>query len=315
MSVDDKDVDRVIHSWRTFQPDVILLTIRCDVRYTPEEFQIYKQIKKGLKDDYLCSRLTVAFTFGERLDRDLGEELKEVCIELQQVLEDADDRYLVFREEDDEETKRKHIMYLMTLVPNLAEIEGEIKKILLLGPLKSGKSSGGDAIVGRPVFQAGKETVRTVSYITYVHDTWCQVFDTPGISMPVEEKLRSLLEVTRPGPHAIFYFVRESIATTEDLELFRRFQDFIRENLRQQVKLVAAKDMERVPSVPKPVKDKEYILCEMSKEAKGGQTFWLIENLTPEHKKKLFADHIKQVLNSTKEASKLSGSTLEKESK
>ncbi|PVD24013.1 hypothetical protein C0Q70_17290 [Pomacea canaliculata] len=176
-------------------------------------------------------------------------------------------------------------------------------------------SLGGDVIVGRPVFQAGKEIVRTVSYITYVNDTWCQVFDTPGISRPVEEQLRSLLEVTRPGPHAIFYFVRESIATTEDLELFRRFQDFIEENLRQHVKLVAAMDMERVPSVPKPFKDMEYILCEMNKEAKGGQTFWLIENLTPEHKNKLFSDHIKEVLNSTKEASKLSGSKLEKESK
>ncbi|XP_025111447.1 GTPase IMAP family member 8-like isoform X2 [Pomacea canaliculata] len=302
MSVDGNDVDRGIQSWQTFQPDVILLTIRCDVRYTPEEFQIYKEIKKSLRDDYLCPRLTVAFTFGERLDRDIRDELKDVCTELKQVLEDADDRYLVFREEDDEETKRKHIIHLMTFVPNL-EIEGEVKKILLLGPPKSGKSSGGDAIVGRPVFQAGTETVRTVSYITYVHDTWCQVFDTPGISRPVEEQLRSLLEVTRPGPHAIFYFVRESIATTEDLELFRRFQDFIEENLRQHVKLVAAKDMERVPSVPKPFKDMEYILCEMNKEAKGGQTFWLIENLTPEHKNKLFSDHIKEVLNSTKEAS------------
>lgn len=109
--------------------------------------------------------------------------------------------------------------------------------------------------------------------------------------------------MTRPGPHAIFYFVRESIATTEDLELFRRFQDFIEENLRQHVKLVVTMDMEAVRSVPKRVKEMENILCEMSEEAKGGHTLWLIENLTPEHKKKLFADHIKDVLNSTKEAS------------
>ncbi|PVD23982.1 hypothetical protein C0Q70_17258 [Pomacea canaliculata] len=174
MSVDDKDVDREIHSWRTFQPDVILLTIRCDVRYRPKEFQIYKQIKKGLRDDYLCPRLTVAFTFGERLDRDIKEELKDACIELHEVLKDADNRYLVFRKDDAEEKKRKHIMHLMTFVPTL-ENEGEIKKILLLGPPKSGKSSGGDAIVGRPVFQAGTETVRTVSYLTYINDTWCQL--------------------------------------------------------------------------------------------------------------------------------------------
>ncbi|XP_025111448.1 GTPase IMAP family member 8-like isoform X3 [Pomacea canaliculata] len=86
MSVDGNDVDRGIQSWQTFQPDVILLTIRCDVRYTPEEFQIYKEIKKSLRDDYLCPRLTVAFTFGERLDRDIRDELKDVCTELKQKL-------------------------------------------------------------------------------------------------------------------------------------------------------------------------------------------------------------------------------------
>lgn len=130
-----------------------------------------------------------------------------------------------------------------------------------------------------------------------------KVFDTPGISRPLEEQLRSLLEVTRPGPHAIFYFVRESIATTEDLELFRRFQGFIEENLRQHVVLVATLDMETVFSIPKEVKDAESISCKMNEEANGCQTLWLIDSIAPEQTKKLFAVHIKAVLKSTYETS------------
>lgn len=51
----------------------------------------------------------------------------------------------------------------------------ELKKILLLGPPKSGKSSGGDAIIGRSVFKAGTKTDRTISYLTEIDGTWCQV--------------------------------------------------------------------------------------------------------------------------------------------
>ncbi|XP_025083377.1 GTPase IMAP family member 4-like [Pomacea canaliculata] len=77
-------------------PDAVLLAVRCDVRYTAEEFAIYQQVKKIWGHD-LCRRLVVAFTFGDRQDRDLGEELGTVCHELKSVLKDASDRYVLFR--------------------------------------------------------------------------------------------------------------------------------------------------------------------------------------------------------------------------
>ncbi|PVD23995.1 hypothetical protein C0Q70_17272 [Pomacea canaliculata] len=73
-------------------PDAVLLAVRCDVRYTAEEFAIYQQVKEIWGRD-LCRRLVVAFTFGDRQDRDLGEELGTVCRELNSVLNDASDKF------------------------------------------------------------------------------------------------------------------------------------------------------------------------------------------------------------------------------
>ena len=75
-------------------PDVILLVVRCDVRYTKEEHDIYKEIKNLWGDDeQFCERLAVAFTFGDMQDKDLKEVLKTVCQELRSVLDDAGDRF------------------------------------------------------------------------------------------------------------------------------------------------------------------------------------------------------------------------------
>lgn len=119
MSLYESEPDKEIQNWCTCHPDIILLTIRSDVRYTSEEFQTYQQIKRVLTQQYLCPRLVVAFTFPERLVNDLEEELKTAPTELRQVLNDAKDRYLVFREEDEEEMKKKHLVHLKFWVPNL----------------------------------------------------------------------------------------------------------------------------------------------------------------------------------------------------
>ncbi|XP_025110149.1 GTPase IMAP family member 4-like isoform X2 [Pomacea canaliculata] len=79
----------------------ILLAVRCDVRYTAEEYAIYKEFKSLWGDNSSIKRqLVVAFTFGDRQDRDLREELKGVCPELKKVLRDADNRYVLFNKKD-----------------------------------------------------------------------------------------------------------------------------------------------------------------------------------------------------------------------
>lgn len=85
--------------WRsmaTSKPTLVLLAVRCDVRYTAEEYAIYRQILKLWGDNSLRQRLVVVFTFGDRQDRDIREELRTVCPELKNVLKDAGQRYVVF---------------------------------------------------------------------------------------------------------------------------------------------------------------------------------------------------------------------------
>nr|KAG5692883.1 hypothetical protein BaRGS_002318 [Batillaria attramentaria] len=91
-------MEQEVGKWRELTapgPSAVLLTVRTDIRYTPEEYDIYRQIKQLWGSD-LTKRLVVAFTFGDRQDQDLEEELKVVCPELKSVLRDASGRYVVF---------------------------------------------------------------------------------------------------------------------------------------------------------------------------------------------------------------------------
>lgn len=87
--------EQEVQSWkRMTSPDhpTILLALRCD-----EEFAIYKDFKRLWGDNAGIRRhLVVAFTFGDKQDRDLKEELEGVCDELKSVLKDANHRYMLF---------------------------------------------------------------------------------------------------------------------------------------------------------------------------------------------------------------------------
>lgn len=113
LGIDEKAAEEEIKRWRFFHPDAVLLAVRCDLRYTPEEYQIYQQIKTALGEQYLRSRLTVAFTYGDRQDRNIDEELKTVCTDLKDVLRDAEDRYIVFSNT----TQKDTLVELMNSVP------------------------------------------------------------------------------------------------------------------------------------------------------------------------------------------------------
>ena len=91
------DICAEINRWKTLispGPDVILLAVRCDVRYTAEEYAIYKMMKEAWNETTFCKRLVLAFTFADRQDQDIKTELKTVCHELQSVLKDAGHRYV-----------------------------------------------------------------------------------------------------------------------------------------------------------------------------------------------------------------------------
>lgn len=88
-----------VSRWSTLvnrEPTAVLLTVRCDMRYTPEEHDVYRQLKSLLHDNFLNQHLVVVFTFGDQQVRDIRQELKAAGPDLQDVLKEAKNRYVVF---------------------------------------------------------------------------------------------------------------------------------------------------------------------------------------------------------------------------
>ncbi|XP_025111454.1 uncharacterized protein LOC112574531 isoform X2 [Pomacea canaliculata] len=107
-----------IKQWYAFHPDIILMAIRWDVCYSSEEHQMYQQIKKALGEKYFTSILIVAFTFGDRLGKNIDEELKTVCSEVKDVLKEAGHRYIVFSNEDPVQDRKTQFMRLRAFAFN-----------------------------------------------------------------------------------------------------------------------------------------------------------------------------------------------------
>nr|KAG5711800.1 hypothetical protein BaRGS_023564 [Batillaria attramentaria] len=123
MDLSEDEAQREVAAWKTMtSPDAhaTLLAVRCDVRYTREEHQIFLLLKKLWGGNSLCKRLVVAFTFGDRQDCDIEEELKTVCPELQSVLKDAGRRYVVFNNNASEEEKTERVLQLLQVVENMS---------------------------------------------------------------------------------------------------------------------------------------------------------------------------------------------------
>ncbi|XP_025111431.1 GTPase IMAP family member 4-like [Pomacea canaliculata] len=98
LNLSDTEIKNEVTRWKSAVegPYAILLAVRCDVRYTAEEYDIYMKIKRAWGDNAFTNRLVVVFTFGDRQDRDIHEELKTVCWELRNVLADAGNCYVLF---------------------------------------------------------------------------------------------------------------------------------------------------------------------------------------------------------------------------
>ncbi|XP_070195117.1 GTPase IMAP family member 9-like [Littorina saxatilis] len=80
---------------------MVVLAVRCDARYSPAEYEVYRQIKQLWGND-LVKKLVVVFTFGDTREDpglDMKKELEEVWPELKHVIKDANNRYVVFNNE------------------------------------------------------------------------------------------------------------------------------------------------------------------------------------------------------------------------
>ena len=119
MSISDPaDIRAEINRWKALispGPDVILLAVRCDVRYTAEEYAIYKRMKEAWNEATFCKGLVLAFTFGDRQEKNIETELKTVCHELQSVLKDSGHRYVVFNNLASKEERKYNAMKLFEI--------------------------------------------------------------------------------------------------------------------------------------------------------------------------------------------------------
>lgn len=119
--MDMSNTEEEIKEWQNLNPDVVLLAIRCDVRYTAEEFAILNEIRNVWGDNSLFSRLVVAFTFGDRLDGNIKDEVINVCKELQTVLKDCGERYVVFNSRGTDDDKKRQVQEVRKLLVHLGK--------------------------------------------------------------------------------------------------------------------------------------------------------------------------------------------------
>ncbi|KAK7486083.1 hypothetical protein BaRGS_00022692 [Batillaria attramentaria] len=172
----------------------ILVTIRCDVRYTAEEYAVYRQVKKlwGGNTSF-CKRLVVVFTYGDLLDGKIEDQLKTVCPELQNVLKDAKQRYVVFSQAADGSTKDV--------------------RLVMIGKTGGGKSSTGNSILGEekfPPVRGWSSGTEKCDWNQAIRNGFrIQITDTPGVCdthRPQEEVHREIAKccvTVTPGPHAV----------------------------------------------------------------------------------------------------------------
>ncbi|XP_070201249.1 GTPase IMAP family member 9-like [Littorina saxatilis] len=120
-----EDMEEEVSRWKDLtlpHPSAVLLTVRCDVRYTPEEYAIYRQILKLWGDDTLKRHLVVTFTFGDRQDEDIRQTLQHVCPQLKSVLKDANGRFVVFdNKARDKDCQRRALFSLLDTDSSLGE--------------------------------------------------------------------------------------------------------------------------------------------------------------------------------------------------
>ncbi|XP_025111525.1 GTPase IMAP family member 4-like [Pomacea canaliculata] len=121
LDLSDAEIYEHVSHWKSHAVGkfAILLAVRCDVRYTAEEYDIYRKMKRAWGDNSFTSHLVVVFTFGDRQDRDIHEELKTVCWELRSVLADAGNRYVLFNNRDLNSGPR--VRQLLDIVDSIAQ--------------------------------------------------------------------------------------------------------------------------------------------------------------------------------------------------
>ncbi|XP_076457936.1 GTPase IMAP family member 4-like [Babylonia areolata] len=101
----ESDQREEVRKWKrsllkSFYSPFVLVTVRCDVSYTEENFSMYQKIKKYWGCPSLSKALNVAYTFGDCQGHNIHEYVRNPPSELKKLLEKAKNRHLVFTNKD-----------------------------------------------------------------------------------------------------------------------------------------------------------------------------------------------------------------------
>nr|KAG5692885.1 hypothetical protein BaRGS_002320 [Batillaria attramentaria] len=255
---DDQKKQSEVSEWKHLtapNPDAILLAVNCDVRYTPEEHAIYREIKKLWKEDSFCERLIVAFTFGDLQDQDIAEELKFSGQELKSVLEDAGERYIVFNgKASDDDRKEQRLKLLQKIgqdsvpgllsttdenvTPETVGATDEERRFLVVGKTGNGKSSLCNILVGKKLFKVGRGLSTTTTHtqdVVVSSPLKMKVVDTPDISewhddQKKQSEVSKWKHLTAPNPDAILLAVNCDVRyTPEEHAIYREIKKLWKE--------------------------------------------------------------------------------------
>ncbi|KAK7465145.1 hypothetical protein BaRGS_00037675 [Batillaria attramentaria] len=235
----DKQRKVAVLKWKELTapgPHAILLTVRCDVRYTAEEYDIYKQLKKLWGDaESFCRRLVVAFTFGDRQDGSIEEELKgSIPQELKNVLGDAGHRYVVFNNRAKPDDNKEAVNKLADIVWTIRQQNETERCLIVVGKTGNGRSSVGNTLLGKDEFETGcgMSSTTTEPKAATSEQPKIKVVDTPDISdndhftdKQRKEQLSLWKRLAAPGPHAILLTVRCDVRyTAEEYDIYKQLK-------------------------------------------------------------------------------------------
>jgi len=110
-----------VSKWREMAkpgPDVVLLVIKCDIRFTDAEYEVFQQIRRMWHSDF-SDKLVLAFAFGDNKVKDFLDDIQAGGPRMQEVLQASKNRYVVFNNRGSSQEKQEAVKELFEIIQRM----------------------------------------------------------------------------------------------------------------------------------------------------------------------------------------------------